>query len=336
LLDLFWETASTGLISDLNWDVNNGYDGPAGTTPPGFDFYEWQDPNGAGEVTGAEDSPYITDDFSVLNNTNVPLNPTSCFLTSVVNYEVPSADFTSSFALETNAPTIPIPNTHYRIKITNNFEFLNSALTGTKFLFTLTVTAGGITNNVPLIGQLKNKAPYFILTDHDYDRTVTQSATDIVTVTASNGAFLSNPLVQNTNGLYWTITSGNSLGYFDINPSTGVLSLINHSAQLGVYPLGIKVQDAVSFATTPPSTLVTSGEPDLSTKQDTINVIITIGEEPVNGFLEYWNNDGEGLGPMPAPPTEFESSTGYFGAYVGTILPTDPDYLTELPTPPGI
>ena len=340
MLDLFWETASTGLISDLNWDINNGYDGPSGTTAPGFNFYEWQDPSGVGTTTGAENSAYITDNFNILNNTNVPLDPTSCVLASVVNYDIPSADFTSSFALQQFAATIPNPNLSYRLKITNNFEFLNSALTGTKFLFTLTVTAGGITNNIQLIGQLKNKAPYFTLTDHDYDRTITTSATDIVTVEASNGSFRPNPLALpiapvRTNGLYWTITSGNDLGYFDINPSTGVLSLINHSAQLGVYPLVIRVQDAVSFATTPPSALVTSLQPDLSTKQDTVNVIITIGEDPINSFLEYWNNEGESLGIMPEPPTPTESSTGYFGVYVGTVLPTDPDYLAQLPVPPG-
>jgi hypothetical protein len=340
LLDLFWETASTGLISDLNWDINNGYDGPAGTTPPGFDFYEWQDPEGLGEDTGAEDSPYITDAFNILNNTNVPLDPTVCVLTSVFNYEVPSVDFTSSFALETIPPSIPNPNLSYRIKIINNFEFLNSALTGTKFLFTLTVTSGGITNNISLIGQLKNKAPYFTLTDHDYDRTITVDTIDIVTVEATNGSFRPNPLALpippvRTNGLYWTIVSGNELGYFDINPSTGVLSLINHSAQLGVYPLNIKVQDAVDFATIPPSALVTPGDANLSTKQDTVNVIITIGEEPINGFLEYWNNNFEALGTMPEPPAPFESSEGYFGVYVGTVLPTDPNYVTSLPTPPG-
>ena len=340
LLDLFWETASTGLISDLNWDINTGYDGPAGTTPLGFDFYEWQDPEGIGEDTGAEDSPYITDAFNILNNTNVPLDPTVCVLTSVFNYEIPAVDFTDSFALQTFLPSILNPNLSYRIKIINNFEFLNSALTGTKFLFTLTVTSGGITNNIPLIGQLKNKAPYFTLTDHDYDRTITVDTIDIVTVEATNGSFRDNPLTLpiapvRTNGLYWTIVSGNELGYFDINPSTGVLSLINHSAQLGVYPLNIKVQDAVNFATTPPSTLVTPGDVNLSTKQDTVNVIITIGEEPINGFLEYWNNSFEALGTMPEPPAPFESSEGYFGVYVGTILPTDPNYVTSLPTPPG-
>lgn len=335
LLDLFWETASTGLISDLNWDINNGYDGPAGTTPPGFDFFEWQDPDGLNDVTGAADSPYITDAFNILNNTNVPLDPTSCVLTTVFNYEVPAIDFTNSFALETIPPSIGNPNISYRIKILNSFEFLNSALTNTKFLFTLTVTADGITNQINLTGQLKNKAPYFTKAANEYDKIITLSATDIVTVTATNGSFLSDPLIPATNGLYWAITSGNDLGYFDINPSTGVLSLINHSAQLGVYPLVVRVQDAVSFATIPPSTLVTNSEPDLSTQQDTTNVIITIGEEPINGFLEYWNNDFAQLGVMPEPPTPASYSEGYFGVYVGTVLPTSPTYLSNLPTPPG-
>lgn len=334
-LDLFWETASTGLISDLNWDINNGYNGPASTTPVGFDFYEWQDPEGLGDVTGAENSPYITDAFGILNNTNVPLNPTVCALTAVENFTDPSIDFTDSFALETIPPSIPTPYITYRIKILNNFEFLNSALTNSKFLFTLTVTAEGVTNQIDITGQLKNKAPYFLLDEVEYNRTITLSATNIVTVTASNGAFLVDPLVPAVNGLYWTITDGNELGYFEINKNTGVLSLIDSNAQLGVYPLTIKVQDAVNFGTEPPSILTTVGSADLSTKEDTADIVITIGEEPINGFLEYWNNNFGALGEMPTPPTPESFSEGYFGVYVGTVLPTSPTYLASLPTPPG-
>jgi hypothetical protein len=83
LLDLFWETTTTGLISDLNYDVVSGFDGPVSLNNFDFAFFEWQDKNGSGIDTGAEDSKYITDLIYPLNNSGIQVLPTAAQLVSV-------------------------------------------------------------------------------------------------------------------------------------------------------------------------------------------------------------------------------------------------------------
>ena len=72
-IDIYYETSTTGLISDLNAAVLLS-NGPfvAGFSDDQYDHRENQDPGGAGTGTGSEDSPFITDYFkaqdSALNN----------------------------------------------------------------------------------------------------------------------------------------------------------------------------------------------------------------------------------------------------------------------------
>jgi len=42
LLDIFWESSTTGYISDLNWDVLTGFEGPVSVTHLELEFYEEQ------------------------------------------------------------------------------------------------------------------------------------------------------------------------------------------------------------------------------------------------------------------------------------------------------
>ena len=44
LLDIFWETSTSGLISDLNADVLTGYEGIVGLSDINWDFKESNDP----------------------------------------------------------------------------------------------------------------------------------------------------------------------------------------------------------------------------------------------------------------------------------------------------
>ena len=73
-IDIYYETSTTGLISDLNSAVLSG-SGPfvAGFSPDGYDHQESQNPAGSiSGGTGAADSPWVTDYFiaqdSSLNN----------------------------------------------------------------------------------------------------------------------------------------------------------------------------------------------------------------------------------------------------------------------------
>lgn len=338
LLDLFWETSTTGLISDLNWAVLTDFNGAVGTTNPFFDFWEYQNYLGTNNNTnddsntGDPDSPFISRKFFIVDNVNNSINPTTCNLYSV--YDLNNNNVTNRFELVTIPGTIK----SYRLKIKDYFVFNHDADTSSNFKFTLKVVYSDIATDLTLSTRLKNIEPEFLISQTQY--TVTLSTDDIVQVTATNGAFRSPPpsppAIGNpvTSDLYWHIIDGNDDNYFSIDSATGQLKLIDHLAQLGVYFLTIQIDDAAWFGTTPPSLLINSNL-DLSSKSNTIELMIIIGEDPVNPFLEYYEQGFE----MPDFNNEFpdQITTGFFGVYVGTEINTNaPGVIPTLPFPNDI
>jgi hypothetical protein len=283
-LALFWETASTGYISDLNYDVLNGYDGPASISTSEFEFFENQDPYGSGSVTGAADSPYITGDFEILNNTGFPLTlfstPTLFEVTNLLGDVV-----TDKFEI-VDAATPGF----YRIKIKDYFVFdFSASLGGSTFIFTINVEwQPGVFNNVIYQNRLGNVAPSFNEVFPDYNTVIDQTVGPVVTMTAKNGT--SNPStagspIPNQVNLYWDILNGNDDGYFSIDHASGLIILINASIPLGTYVLEIIVYDA--YNTVPPTPVI--GVYPYGSLSDDILVNITVGPKPVNDYLQYYN-----------------------------------------------
>ena len=67
-LDIYYETSTTGLISELNTRILNDLgDVPNDFTPLGYDHFENQIWDGVGTGTGQQNSPYITDVFVPVN-----------------------------------------------------------------------------------------------------------------------------------------------------------------------------------------------------------------------------------------------------------------------------
>ena len=336
MLDLFWETATTGYISDLNYDVNTGFDGASNFSPIGFDFIESQDPFGSGTGTGDDNSPYITNEFFILNNTNVPLTLDSCTLTSVYNQAFPTpTNFVTSFTLEPGAT----PDS-YRIKL-NNKDFMfnfDSPTTRSNFTFVITAVYSGITSILQFNGKLKNQAPSFSdPTGVSYNKTITQSTTYIQTLGATNGVHVSAPpqtQASNQDGLYFKIMSGTDINKFSLDPSTGALSLIDPFIPFGAYELTVRVQDAVSFATLPPVAL-TPINTDYGSKEAFVTFVITVGETPINDNLQYWNSLDDMVGDMIEEDGTIYPT--YFAIYVGAdqiFLDTN-GHSPSLPNPPA-
>jgi len=281
ILELFWETATTGLISDLNADVLTGFDGPAGFSDPDYTHFEWQDPYGDEEIQGAEDSKYITDVFTVLNQNGIILRNTTVTVLSVIDGagNIRTGDFglesglDSEYRLYIKKPSAP--------DYAGNFVFNNNAGVLESYVFTFSVVDldnPSTTTTLTLNGRLHNNAP--IITTSVVDYNITQTATTITTLTADNGSY-SNA----TTGLKWSIISVSptpAIPSFNIEPYTGVLTLINPNIPLGGYTLDIKVEDAINTENGEPLDPV---DTDLGTLSDTIELNINVGDSPVPFLL---------------------------------------------------
>lgn len=231
LLDLFWETTSTGLIADLNADINTGFNGPSTLAKFDFLFYENQDPNGVGTGTGDADSPYITDSFAVLTPEGSPVVGITNATLAVLNLE--NTIVTNNFELVPSGGG-------YRIKITDNQPFIYDVNANIRsYIFYITFTYNGTNTVLSFNGSLNNIAPSFDLDCGDYDVTITKNDVNIVTFTGVNGSFAGS-----NSGLHWEIVSGNSEGYFSINGVTGNLTRVLEIQGNQVYNLGIRLWDA--------------------------------------------------------------------------------------------
>jgi len=335
LLELFWETATTGLISDLNTDVLTGFDGPAGFDNVNYTHFEWQDPEGLGTTTGAVNSPYITDEFYVVDQTGTPIQFTTVTLESVYNNETSPVNRTSDFELETIPPSGMDP-TRFRLKIKPPptgapFVFNHTAEEKESYIFSFLVLDESdpdqpLPSTLTISGRLGNKPPIITTVEDDYS--ITQAPGVVVDLEANNGSFsLSN------SDLYWSIVSGNTGGFFEIDPISGVLSLQSSLVPLGTYNLLIRVQDAVNTAS---GQVLEPVNTTFGTQKDEITININVGDAPMPIWLRpnYTSSELYSSGSCGSSGNG-SSGNWYSMAYIGPTPTPSSAYLPEIPGSSG-
>lgn len=257
-LDIFWETSTSGYISDLNTDIlTSGDDAVTGFTDLDFLYYENQDPAGIGTVTGAANSPYITEAFYFKDSSGTAvLNVTSVTLQVKNRLD---QDISSYFTME--QITTPGPTLNWwRIKITNNQIYFGTNVdTYGSFVFNFTVVhtvppttyTRTLTTN-PDILKISNVVP--AITNPSADNTPTYGLTSdplvgpIVDVVGRNGNN-SNTVGSYQANLYWTydpLPGYDYSSYFSVNSSTGDISLKTTTIPADTYDVRVKIQDATS------------------------------------------------------------------------------------------
>jgi hypothetical protein len=130
-LDIYYETSTTGLISELN----NSVDANSGTPINGFSGFDYthrenQNPAGSGNTVGAANSPYVTSVINPVDNLNNALPNTELLSFSVLDKL--NRNRTSSFDMLASG-------NGYRIKITDPFYFGINASTAESYTFAMTM-----------------------------------------------------------------------------------------------------------------------------------------------------------------------------------------------------
>ena len=290
LLDIFWEsTTGWNYISDINQDVEAGSDAPGGFSQVGFKFVENQNFDGADNqilsgITGASNSPWITDIFYPRNNTGVNLTNTTAVMT-VTN--LAGTDVSGDFQLEQVPQQSQQEAGGYRVKFINsNHAFLNSAATVENFTFSLAITYNAEVTTRTFPGRLQNFTPSFTLANcSDYITVTSQTETGtVIDFNAVNGSTLASSVGTD---LFFDITSGNGSSYFVLNGTTGILTLnqtLGQNVPLGVYPLTVRVRDAYLSSSNPPD--LQNVLPEYATMQTTCSFTITVGPEMVPPYYQ--------------------------------------------------
>ena len=238
-LDIFWETSTTGLISDLNEAIATGTNQATGLDLWNFSQSE-ADPIGTA----------VTGEFAPLDITNQPINSSIVTLNSVVD---------GTGTPRTGWELVEVPGTPNRwyLKTTNNFYYGVNGSIKESYTFTLGVIGGGISSTITATGSLTNVAP--TITNCETSITVQQGATDVATFVGENGSIAAgNKQAEN---LTWELVSTTpSLSTLSINPSTGVMTESTGEAAGRVQAV-VKLSDAGGLSTTCTTNIVFGEEP---------------------------------------------------------------------------
>ena len=246
LLDIFWETTSVGVLSDLNADIATGFDGPSSLV---FDFTSFDE--------GIAPQAAITDLVYPRSNEGTAFdssNPTTSTGFSVVDGS--GQTVTSKFTLYQEL-SAGVDQYKYQIKTAANtyFTYKNNSSTLDVYTFTIilqTTNSPQLTGTLTSTGSLSNKDPLFdpalTLINATVDQTILRPLSP--KLLAFNGTNTNNTSGK-TDQLEWTITAGNPTGAngqacFQIDASNGQLTQTPNNTPNGLYSLTITLKDAVS------------------------------------------------------------------------------------------
>ena len=237
-LDIFWETSTTGLISDLNEAIATGTNQATGLDLWNFSQSE-ADPIGTA----------VTGEFAPLDITDQPINSSVVTLNSVV-------DGTGTPRSGWELVEVPGTPNRWYLKTTSNFYYGVNGSTKESYTFTLGVLGGGINSTLTATGSLTNVAPTITC---PASVPVQQGETTVATFTGVNGSIVAGN--KQTENLTWELVSTTpSLNTLSINPTTGVMTESSGEAS-GVTSAVIKLSDAGGLSTTCTTNIIFGEEP---------------------------------------------------------------------------
>jgi hypothetical protein len=254
-LDIFWETSSSGLITDLNDIILYSSDAGAG-------FSSWNDSAFQENIT--LNSNILSQDFVLVDNfgNQVTLAAGDDFyISSILDNETPTP--TNAFNwFELYEPSGA--NNGYNIRVTQDFvdNVYFSATSGSNdFNFSFISSIGGATTNYNQVANLTNIPPVMIgpLGPDEQDPAVSYSTLAstapslIDNFTATNGA---NPLGGNQGrNIIWSVTATkdgiDASSYFGVSAggtneisSCSLSNVATNGAPTGIYDIKLRCTDA--------------------------------------------------------------------------------------------
>jgi hypothetical protein len=237
-LDIFWETSTTGLISDLNKAIATGTNQATGLDLWNFSQSE-ADPIGTA----------VTGEFAPLDITNQPINSSIVTLNSVI-------DGTGTPRSGWQLVEVPGTPNRWYLKTTSNFYYGVNGSVKESYTFTLGIVGGGISSTITATGSLSNVGPTITCPS---SVGVQQGQTTVTTFIGENGSIAAGGM--QTENLTWELVSTTpSLSTLSINSNTGVMTESSGQASGSVSAV-VKLSDAGGLSTTCNTNIVFGEEP---------------------------------------------------------------------------
>ena len=299
-IDIFFESSTTGLISELNEAI--GVDTGGAFAIQNFE-YDHQEAFDIGDD--------ITEDFEFVDVLNNVVVPTSTPTIVSVTDNAGSGERKTEFSLVTGTD----PAT-YKLRTNSYFYYGPTAIDLESYTFTFRVTVddgsgGSTTTDVSISGALTNNDP-IINNDNAPDINVDQGdVTIIAAIDAENGS--ADP-TRNTLDLNYSIPSQSGNGVYEIQG----LSVVNtDSNAIGRGSFTLRVVDA-GGAQVEKTFNVNFGQPPVTAAFDEA---APIQVDDADGYALFFTNDTTGL--ESNIPSYFDTDTGsWLTGFEGPVSPT--------------
>ena len=159
-IDIFWETSTSGWLGRLNELILTSTEAPIGISATSFLLKEDQEQAGAGTITGATDSPYVTNLFQPVNQAQLAVP--NGILTDFQVISASGINRTADFAIESGPGNVGDPGYGFRIKIANDFYYGSTSTTDETYTFSFNVSTSSFPDDKTLVQfteSLQNVAP---------------------------------------------------------------------------------------------------------------------------------------------------------------------------------
>jgi len=303
LLDIFWETSATGLLSDLNLDALNQFDGAIGVDNTTYSFSLSEDD--AASVL----SPFncTTTPWYFVNSEGpitVGIGTVTAELVSVKDANGDNVPFHGFYLVDN------LDNT-FNLFTSKNFTYIQDSSEKFDFTFTYNVTldkgGGDVYESViTSTGFLQNITPTIqdpgALNIEDADTDIYDFLSAAGT---SNGSAITSEqkqqLVFTKVKEIWSY-DGSNTNVFSVNSTTGVLTKNVEGLEGEEYTIQVKVEDANlgvgSLSATTPDIEIQIGDDSLNIKPcpNPWGGLVTTSSSPNRTFVQYFgaNTSGEG------------------------------------------
>jgi len=230
VLDIFWETPTVGLISDLNSSILSNFNGAVG-----WQSYTWT------LLESATATTTFISNLQPLDSSGNALNNTS--ISSFSATDLNGTDVSSQLEIVSNGGDGTVSNPiKYDFKTKTGDFVYNESTNARNYLLTMVVNnleTNEISAPLTISGGLTNVAPVITSTINPITNNMGTSGI-IATYVGNNGAI---DVFYFRQELKWSVSGTNVAGNFTMDPDTGELTQ-SGSAPSGTYSLTIKLEDA--------------------------------------------------------------------------------------------
>ncbi len=154
LLDIYWESSTTGLVSDLNEAINVGFSGVFSLSPITTTLVETIDYSTTPTV--------ISNDFKCLDSTGGFASGVVASIFKVVDTNGTGTDVTALNYFSLNTVAVGPPQSEFNIQCNQNFTYLNNSDTVDRYVITIETILGGETTYHDTTVVLQNTAPIVV------------------------------------------------------------------------------------------------------------------------------------------------------------------------------